>query len=72
MMSEDKSCTEFFDNYYNYDCDDLRELYEEAILKYVANEQKNGKVRVFGSDIATIGWFVNRYTIADLDTIGDD
>ena len=71
-MSEDTSCTDFYDNYAKLGCNDLVEKYEKAILKFVANEQKSGKVRVFGSDLATIGWFVNRYTIADLDTIGDD
>ena len=60
-MSEEKSCTEFSDNYYKLDCDDLRELYEEAILNCVDEMQARGDARVFGSDIATIGFFVNRY-----------
>ena len=61
-MIEEKDCTDFYDKYASLGCNDLVKIYEKAMLNCVAEMQDEGGVRAFGSDIATIGFFVNRYT----------
>jgi hypothetical protein len=60
-MNEEKDCSDFFDNYGALERNVLVRIYEKAILNCVAAMQEDGSVREFGSDIATIGFFVNRF-----------
>ena len=60
-MSNETGCTDFCDNYNKFNGDIKAAMYEKAILECVKEMQESGSVRVFGSDLATIGFFVNRY-----------